>query len=309
MRPTRIRILHVEDNVGDVRLMREILAEEASSPEFEIVQVRRLAEAIERLSREHFDAVLLDLSLPDASGVETVYRTCTAVPHVPIVVLTGFDDEALAIRAVQGGAQDYLIKGRLDPASSMRSIRYAIERHRNQMELRSQSLRDDLTGLYNRRGFLLIAEQQLRSAQRDLADLLLVFADVDGLKEINDTYGHQEGDRALIATAKILRDTLRECDLVARLGGDEFTVLAVDTNGSGADTIMARLRKNLDAYNARTDRPYRLDLSVGVARTKPDHGHSVHALMAEADRALYREKRNRAGARRPPAKSRHAETA
>lgn len=288
----KIKVLHVEDNPGDARLMREILSE-APTPHFELTHVERMSDAVDRLGIEHFDVILLDLSLPDVQGLQTVYRMCGAAPEVPIVVLTGLDDESLAVKAVQVGAQDYLLKSRLDGHLSVRAIRYAIERQRSRTELRSQTLMDELTGLYNRRGFMVIAEQQLRVAYRELGDLVLVFADLDGLKQINDTFGHQEGDRALMTTAKILRETLRESDLVARLGGDEFTILAVDHSGTSAETIMARLRESLDAYNARTESPYRLALSVGVARLDPRCSFSIKDLLAEADDALYEQKRRK----------------
>lgn len=292
MSSATIRVLQVEDNPGDARLMREILCETGTS-ELDLCLVDRLDEAVERLARERFDVVLLDLSLPDGHGLETVHRICGAAPEVPIVVLTGFDDETLALRAVQVGAQDYLLKNRIDGPRCLRAIRYAIERHRTGLALRSQSLMDDMTGLYNRRGFLALADQQLRLANREHAGLVMVFCDLDDLKDINDTHGHQEGDLALTAAARILRDALREPDLVARLGGDEFIVLALDSSGSGGAAIVERLRERFDSYNLVSDRPYRLSMSMGVAQRDPRSPVSVSELLAEADRALYEEKRTK----------------
>ena len=123
------RILLVEDNPGDARLIRETLREAESFP-FELVHADRLGAAEERLAGEAWDVVLLDLSLPDAHGLETVRRTLQAGPEVPIIVLTGLDDETLAVAAVQAGAQDYLVKGRIDGTLLARAIRYAMERKR-----------------------------------------------------------------------------------------------------------------------------------------------------------------------------------
>ncbi len=297
---TKINVLHVEDNRGDALLMKEYLRE-AESIEFDISVIDRVDEALRCLESAHFDVILLDLSLPDAQGLDAVRRLCESVPDFPIVVLTGLDDESLAIRAVQAGAEDYLIKGHLDGSSCGRAIRYAIERHRSRRELRTQSLRDDMTGLYNRRGFLALADQHLKLADRGHHDLWLLFCDLDDLKEVNDTYGHYEGDRAIASAARILRETLRDTDLVARIGGDEFTVLLLDDSGKAAAHVLARLKENFETYNRQSDHPWRLSMCMGVARRDPRSGMTLAEMLAEADRALYDQKhaRRRRGVRKP----------
>src|SRR5271170_1966721 len=125
-----IRVLLVEDNPGDARLFTELLRN-AGASHLKMVQVDRLAAALDRLNRDSFDVMLLDLSLPDANGLDTLVRAHTHSPKTPIVVLTGHDDEALAVRAVRAGAQDYLVKGRVDGDLLVRSIRYASERGRS----------------------------------------------------------------------------------------------------------------------------------------------------------------------------------
>ncbi len=127
------RILLVEDNPGDARLLRETLRDAESFP-FELAHAGRLGEAEARLEAEPYDVVLLDLSLPDAHGLETVRRTLQAAPEAPIIVLTGLDDETLAVQAVQAGAQDYLVKGRVESVLLARAIRYAMERKRLERE-------------------------------------------------------------------------------------------------------------------------------------------------------------------------------
>ena len=129
MPPETLRILLVEDNPDDAELLRESLSEVAS-PHFELTHVPRLADALERLGGERFDAVLSDLGLPDSQGLATFARLQARAPDVPIVVLTGLDDETVAVRAVQDGAQDYLVKGQLSAGLLVRSIRYALERQR-----------------------------------------------------------------------------------------------------------------------------------------------------------------------------------
>jgi diguanylate cyclase (GGDEF)-like protein len=166
---------------------------------------------------------------------------------------------------------------------------------RLQVELRSLSLTDDLTGLSNRRGFMMLVEQELKIALRTKRGMFLLFSDLDDLKTINDTRGHSEGDAALLETANLLRETFRESDILARLGGDEFAVLAVETAEESVDILAARLQKNMAAHNACLNRSYPLSLSIGIARYDPDSPCPVEELLARADGLMYEEKR-----RKPP---------
>jgi diguanylate cyclase (GGDEF)-like protein len=161
-------------------------------------------------------------------------------------------------------------------------------------ELRSLALSDDLTGLYNRRAFLALATQQLKVARRNDQRLLLFFADIDRLKEINDTFGHGEGDRAIVRAAQSLEQTFRNSDIVARLGGDEFAVFALEASSYNANVILRRLAKSFQASNAAESR-YNLSLSVGVARFDPKSPVPLGELMEQADQSMYAMKRNRPG--------------
>jgi diguanylate cyclase (GGDEF)-like protein len=158
-------------------------------------------------------------------------------------------------------------------------------------ELRCLALMDDLTCLFNRRGFFAAATQQLKLAQRNAQSLLLLFCDVDNLKKINDTYGHREGDLALIRTADALEQSFRGSDILSRLGGDEFLVLASETSNQTREIILRRLEKNLKKSSA-TEPRYALSLCVGVARFDPMRSVSLGELMAQADEAMYEQKRN-----------------
>jgi diguanylate cyclase (GGDEF)-like protein len=159
-------------------------------------------------------------------------------------------------------------------------------------ELRYLALTDDLTCLFNRRGFFAAATQQLKLAQRNGQNLLLLFCDVDNLKKINDTYGHHEGDQALIRTADALEKSLRGSDILSRLGGDEFVALTSETSNQTQEIILRRLEKNLKKSSA-TESRYDLSLCVGVARFDPKRAVSLGELMSEADRAMYEQKRGR----------------
>ena len=156
-------------------------------------------------------------------------------------------------------------------------------------ELRSLALTDDLTGLYNRRGFLASATQQLKLARRNTQESLLFFCDVDNLKKINDSYGHEEGDLALVRAADVLEQTFRDSDVLTRLSGDEFAVLALEASSQYEEVILDRLEANLEESSASESR-YRLSLSVGVGRFDPERPVSLRELLAQADQAMYEQK-------------------
>ncbi|HEY0527404.1 MAG TPA: diguanylate cyclase [Gemmatimonadaceae bacterium] len=163
---------------------------------------------------------------------------------------------------------------------------------RAEEELRALLLVDELTGLPNRRAFVTLSEQALKLAMRMERDVLLIFIDVDRLKDINDTWGHLAGDRALIDTARVLRESCREADIVARLGGDEFVALmTVDSDQTG-ELITSRIKARVDLHNAETQRGYQLSLSVGATRSKAE-GAVLADLLSRADAALYDQKRGR----------------
>jgi diguanylate cyclase (GGDEF)-like protein len=157
-------------------------------------------------------------------------------------------------------------------------------------ELRYLALTDDLTCLYNRRGFFAAATQQMKMAQRNGQNLLLLFCDVDNLKKINDTYGHAEGDLALIRTADALDQSFRGSDVISRLGGDEFVVLALESSNQTQETILRRLERNLKKSSAAESR-YELSVCVGVARFDPKSSITLGELMVQADKAMYDKKR------------------
>jgi diguanylate cyclase (GGDEF)-like protein len=178
-----------------------------------------------------------------------------------------------------------------------RAVHCALQQFTLQAELGALALTDGLTGLFNRRGFFTLAERQLKVARRSDRRMLLFLLDVDGLKAINDSFGHSEGDMALIRTAEALEKTFRESDILARFGGDEFAALAIEAAGHGEAAIATRLRQNLRAAAGDASR-YELSLSMGVARFDPASGGSIGRLMVQADRAMYEHKRRGTALRR-----------
>jgi diguanylate cyclase (GGDEF)-like protein len=174
--------------------------------------------------------------------------------------------------------------------SASRARQYLADRERVLEELRTLSLSDELTGIYNRRGFYILAEQQIKIAKRTGRPMLLASADLDGLKSINDGFGHHEGDRALVDAAQILRESFRESDIIARIGGDEFVVLMTDKPDISVEILLGRLARNLDTHNRKVTRPYPFSISVGFARFDPKQPLSLNELMVLADKSMYENK-------------------
>jgi diguanylate cyclase (GGDEF)-like protein/putative nucleotidyltransferase with HDIG domain len=258
----------------------------------------RVTDALRQLSVQRFDVVLLELAPQRNRGLDAVARLQEVAPDTPVIVIGGHADDDLAVRVVREGAQDYLVDGELDAPRLARAMRCAVERQAQQSALRGMSLIDQLTGLYNRRGFFTLARQHEKLANRLRRRMLHIFIDLDGLKQINDTFGHREGDVALAEAAEVLRQTFRESDVVARLGGDEFAVLALETSRATVGLWQERLAENIRRSNARRRRGYELEMSVGIAVYDPRHPVLIDDLMAQADSAMYEAKRRRKSALR-----------
>jgi diguanylate cyclase (GGDEF)-like protein len=286
-------VLLIEDNPGDARLIREMLAEQPEAP-FQLHFAERLAHGLELLSKGAADEgmpalVLLDLSLPDSFGLETFAKVYAHSPQVPIIVLTGNDDQTVALSAVKGGAQDYLVKSRLDRELLLRSMQYSIERKRYQVQLEHQANYDALTGLPNRN----LLHDRLRQAvyaQRGARAMAVVFIDLDHFKFVNDSLGHGTGDKLLRGMADRLRGVLREGDTVARLGGDEFVVIL---NDQGGEEVIFRAMQRI---MLEVSQPMMIDgkelyvtCSAGIS-LHPQDGADVDTLLKNADAAMYRAK-------------------
>jgi diguanylate cyclase (GGDEF)-like protein/PAS domain S-box-containing protein len=410
--PKIIKVLLVEDNPGDARLVKEMLVD-AGANKFSLAHVGLISEGLSLLREGGYDVVLLDLSLPDGYGLDTIRQVCAAAPHLPVVILTGLDDETIAIRAVQEGAQDYLVKGQMDSNLLARAIRYAIERKRAEEKLRESeerfrqlaenireafyiyeedtnqlcyispaykeiwgclpsqslyqepkslldavypedkdrvkrslgkrnqeeveevyrivrpdgsirwikdrsfpvydssgkmhrivgiaaditdhkmgeeklkylSLHDSLTGLYNRIYF----EEEINRIEKARYDTVgVVSCDVDGLKLVNDTLGHDQGDHLLVAAARVIRESFRDGDLVARIGGDEFSVILPNTTESAVENACQRIQEAVANHNAlHPELP--LSISIGFAVSNGVY-RNIKDLFKDADNNMYLKK-------------------
>ncbi|PYT94701.1 MAG: hypothetical protein DMG36_03795 [Acidobacteria bacterium] len=200
---------------------------------------------------------------------------------------------ATLLRDVRDGSNAELLDGAGSRAIRdllRRALQCATKQYMLQTELGNLALMDELTELYNRRGFLALAERQLKLARRAGRSVLLFFIDVDGMKEINDVFGHAEGDAALKCTAEALETTFRDSDVIARFGGDEFAALAIEASGQNEATIRDRLTEYLKSASHK-DSSCEFSVSLGTARFDPWNPTSIRELIAEADRAMYEQKR------------------
>jgi diguanylate cyclase (GGDEF)-like protein/PAS domain S-box-containing protein len=211
--------------------------------------------------------------------------------HFPVAQLLAvpalMDGHLVGVIAVANSESLYSEKD-LEAVEQMAALyAIAVDRKRKEDELRDLSLTDELTGLHNRRGFFTLADQQLKVANRSKKEMSLLYADLDGLKIINDTFGHDEGDRALVETAALLRDAFRESDIIARIGGDEFVVLTVDAGDMSPDALTWRIQEKFDARNAAGGLQFILSISQGVACYDPEKPCSAQDLVNLADKRMY----------------------
>ena len=305
-------VLLVEDNLIDAQLVRRLLRRVTGSY-YRITHVRTLNDAI--LSAEELtpDVILADLNLPDSRGTQTVTSLQTSYPDIPLVIVSAWEDEAISLRSVKAGAQDYLVKGHIDGANLHRVIRYAVERKRTELELVRLAHYDQLTSLPNRTLLRQRVEHALGRAMRAGTGVATLVLDMDRFKEINDMLGHEIGDKLLVEVAQRIRASLRDQDTVARLGGDEFAVVLEGV--SEAREVLPVIERIIDSLAEVTTiggHEINSSTSVGIAMF-PENGSNLSELLRAADLAMYQAKSSGRGryqffadAMQEEAQSRHA---
>jgi two-component system, cell cycle response regulator len=284
---TAYRILLIDTDESARRVLEKTIKNAVDS-EVDLVHAFCLADAFEQLNKEPFQAVLLDLT--DSRAVDSVRRV-REFAQVPIIALTKGANDSLAMEALRAGADEYLVKQGLNSGKLRRAFQYATAREEWRREIYTLSDIDELTGLYNRRAFMRLGEQQLNIARRAGRGVNVAFADLDALKVINDQFGHKEGDRALRDVARILKSTFsRASDLLARIGGDEFGGLWIADTSLTTEFLCAKFKSSLESYRA-SERPlYALSLSIGVCQYHAGFTSSLSDMLAESDQRMYEDK-------------------
>jgi diguanylate cyclase (GGDEF)-like protein len=282
-------VLLVEDNRIDAQLIRRLLRR-VSSSYYRITHVRTLNDAVLSADELTPDVILADLNLPDSRGTDTVASLQTAYPNIPLIIVSAWEDEAVSLRSVKAGAQDYLVKGHIDGANLHRVIRYAIERKRTELELVRLAQFDQLTGLPNRTLLRERVNHALARAMRSGSGVATLILDMDRFKEINDMLGHEVGDKLLIKAAKRIRANVRDQDTVARLGGDEFAVVLEGV--SEAKEVLPVIERIVDSLREVTTvdgHEVNTSTSIGIAMY-PENGSNLSELLRAADLAMYQAK-------------------
>ena len=291
------RVLLVED-VPLIAKITEQMLKKSPTHHYVSTHRTRLADSVAALKAEDFDVILLDLNLPDSSDLNTLTSIVEAAPEVPIVVLTATDSDEIGLRAVQMSAQDFLLKGDFTYLALDRSITYAIERHRLQRTIRQLAVLDELTGLYNRRGFNTLNLDVLQRVKRSEVRGYLCFFDLDRFKQINDELGHAKGDEALKEFAATLGNVFRKDALLVRLGGDEFVSMGVEQQSGQISETLRALENTLRSRNTVGNSGFNLEASVGVTYFDKNGPYSLEELTAVADAELYKNKERRRFARK-----------
>jgi len=285
------------------------------------------AQALELARAELPDLIITDILMPNMDGF-TLVRRLRAEPllmGLPVIFQTANYDVSEIHRLARASGIQHILRNPAEPQEILRAVNESLKQptiparlpqtgqlQREHLQLladklyqkvselekandrlRSLSITDVLTGLNNRRGFMILATGLLKFARRAAYSVCLLYIDLDSLKYINDTFGHAAGDTAITHFARILTETFRDSDVIGRLGGDEFVVLIIDATESDLTSMQVRLQSNVDAHNLQSERGYALSLSLGVIRVDPDSSITMEELLYEADAAMYQHKKNR----------------
>jgi diguanylate cyclase (GGDEF)-like protein len=316
-------ILIVDTHPNDRRLYTTLLGNFGHR----LLEAEDGVQALERARAELPDLIITDILMPNMDGF-TLVRRLRAEPllmGVPVIFHTDNYDLSEIHRLARASGIQHILRKPAEPQEILRAVNESLKRptvpsrlpqtgqlqrehlqvladklYQKNMELekanerlRSFSLTDGLTGLNNRRGFMILATGLLKFARRANYSLYLIYIDLDSLKYINDTFGHATGDAAITHFARILTETFRDSDVIARMGGDEFVVLIIDATESDLASVQARLQSNVDTHNLQAGRGQALSFSLGVIRVEPNSTVTMETLLSQADAAMYAHKQSR----------------
>jgi diguanylate cyclase (GGDEF)-like protein len=294
-----LRVLLIEEHPDVAKHIARFVSAAPGAP-IHMSHVTTLHDACSVIGSQVFDAMIVDLALPDSPPLEALSHLRHVAPGVPVIVLHGQCDEGFALEAVRMGAQDCLAVTDLNATLLTRAVRYAIERHRFEARLEALAKRDELTGLANRTLFFDRLYHALDRAKRYNTKVGVLFLDVDRLKSVNDGLGHAAGDVLLRRVARRIEDALRSGDTLAvldsappttaRLGGDEFAVVLEDiVDVAGVQVVADRLTRALQKPVTLAGQSFVVTASIGIA-VYPDQGTTSEELMRHADGAMYQVK-------------------
>lgn len=282
-----LKILMIEDSRGDAVLIRLSL-DKAMPNAYVVDHASTLSQALNMLEGNEYDVALLDRSLPDADGFSGLHSIQNMSPRLPIIFLTGHQDETTAFEAIEQGAQDYLFKDRLDGHVIKRSLQFSVLRKQFEGVLLARANFDPLTGLANRMLFDSRLDMLLARMRRQTTILCVMFIDLDDFKRVNDNHGHLVGDRLLQLVGERIQSALRKTDTVARFGGDEFALILESNHDDPDGELVANKIISLfeKPFHVK-ERVFRVSISIGITTCSYESIKSREILLAEADSAMY----------------------
>jgi two-component system, cell cycle response regulator len=249
------------------------------------------ATALRHINKKYFHSMVIDITLPDMNGLQLTEKVKKLNPDIAVIIMTGFINEFSYQDAMEARAADFIRK-----PFGLQELIARLEYATMHEKLYRISLHDDLTGLYNRRGFFTLAEHLLKQAKREQDGLFMLYADLDDLKGINDTLGHQKGDWALIDAGNVLKKNFRDSDIIARIGGDEFGVMPIGKSGDNVELIINRFQKAVEMDNLKSKREYKLSISTGIAYFDSLSPCTIDELLSQADKSMYEHKKGKQAA-------------
>jgi two-component system, cell cycle response regulator len=282
-----LRLLLLEDGSKDARFLQKTIGD-GRSFECELVKMDELEGVLSEVLEDP-PIILLRSGDSSTQFSANLKRIREVASEMPVLVLPNSQNGLVLPGATAANGAKFNGHLRLNLKKLARILRCGLRHSQMESQLSHLAISDELTGLYNRRGFLLLGSERMKLAHGMKKNVLLFFADLDNLKQINDQFGHQEGDQALLKTAEVFRNTFRNSDITGRFGRDEFTALVIEEYGQTADTISRRLQDNMAELTANNTQ-YPLSLSVGMTRYAAEMRSSLKKLLAQADRALYKQK-------------------
>ncbi len=282
-------LLLIEERDEDARVLT-LLLEDTDFANRPVEHVNSLAAALPRVGGDDFDLILTALSLPDARGLDAVQRLSTTAPHTALMIVSSFWDEVLAMRSLEMGVQDFLVKSRLDAGHLNRAIHYALKRKKSEESLARQAYSDALTGLLSTRAFEGRLRHALAVARRHRRRLALMVMDLDGLGEINERLGFSAGNAVLRHFSRRLAQTMRDTDSLSRLDGSQFAVLLEDVDPTALGIVTERILRATTEPLSLAGSRVSLNWSVGVA-VYPESGEHHQDLLDAAQASLQAGKR------------------
>lgn len=284
-----IRILFIDREHGEYLLIADVLSQ-VRHVDYELVWCSQLEQALPEILSGHYDVVLLDFFWGDTSARDLLNQARIQANRTPIVIMTDEIEIEVDHDVIKAGAADYLIKGQIDQGILERTLRYAIERKQTEMYLARLAHYDQLTDIPNRILFRDRLEHALHLANRDKTAFALMFIDLDGFKQVNDSYGHDTGDALIRICAERLMQCLRRSDSVARVGGDEFTLLISHVeHTTDVGHIAEKIIRLISEPSEINGHEVVVGCSIGIA-IFPQAGRDADNLLKNADMAMYKAK-------------------